>query len=622
MLSPTKSCRSSTSARQQAASYFDRLFGSRRGIVCFVVAPSGEYTRRGTYNHGDNWIERQYSWPECRELLIDRAVRCRKSSDVYVRVTLRRNPNPAKVGSSLGSDYCWADVDYIDDDVMGRLSRISSEGSFLVHSGRPGHLHVYLKMDRVYGGDVIDQANQELALYLGADSKWRENTALRVPGTLNHKGRAAGTESCPVTLEMPVEAPCAPWKPEELIAVMRDVGPRSGSRAPRQRKPRPPQTPRKAISPVEPAPLPDDLPQEILDLLGGWEKTKGRQDRSAHLHRLIALLVRKGYSDGEVMAVALLDEQAQDKWEDEDDLRREIQRSIDVLRLGDEIDEGIRRIRQEFRRNYRSTRTLATDTKLVDALLKIAERTHKLEFDVSIRGLAESASVSTGTVQTALGRLVHAGFVVRCRQKGSCNQPKSRQASRYRLQVPEDIVDTHIHRGGGGNDHIETECVSTLPILDPAHDAWRHRGLACCRPTFEALMSGVTDPGDLATDTGRTTRTIKRHLSKLSIYGLTERKQNGAWVAFERPLDDVAKEVGTNGIGERQAERHRFERDVHKQHLQHVRDLERETEDELIEAGFVWGVGRYEGILMRPPGRSRWAEVVGRRWRQRQHMER
>ena len=342
--------------------------------------------------------------------------------------------------------------------------------------------------------------------------------------------------------------------------------------------------------------MPDDLPQEILDLLGGWEKTKGRQDRSAHLHRLIARLVRMGYSDGEVMAVALLDEQAQDKWEDEDDLRREIQRSIEKIRSNDEIEQQICSVRRRFLESYTPGRTLATDRKLMDALIKIARQAHQIVFDASIRRLAGMAGLSTPTVQEALRRLIRAGYVRRLRPRRSRNQSNSRNAYRYKLKTPQDISDTNEHRGGG---YIDSEYVSTLSTLDPSHDVWRHQGLACCRPTYEELLNGITDTTELESITGKTCRTVKRHLEKLTTYGLADQKPNGQWVAFERSLDDVAKELGTFGTGDRQSDQFKLDRAAFAAYLDHQKSSEEQQIQELLDLGYKWG-GPNNAVLMHP----------------------
>jgi hypothetical protein len=85
----------------------------------------------------------------------------------------------------------------------------------------------------------------------------------------------------------------------------------------------------------------------------------------------------------------------------------------------------------------------------------------------------------------------------------------------------------------------------------------------------------------------------------LKTYGLAERKPNGEWVAFDRPADEVAKEMGTLGTGKRQSQRHRFERQAFDQYLEHRKQMEKQNIQDLIDAGYVWG-GPNDAVLMRP----------------------
>jgi predicted transcriptional regulator len=585
--------------------FFEQVFGDGAGTVLLAEAPNGHYTETGSYGHGGKgWHPRTFRWPQQSRQMMEFVIEFSPTSDVYVLPSLRSRSNPARKGSSLRSGFVRLELDQPDANAMRRLATILSKGSFLVRSGRPKNLHVYLTLNGLHEPLLVERASKAVANYLGGD-KWVENAFLRVPATLNHKGRAQGSQSWPVTLEVPSGARKLPWTPIALIAAVGgEVRDSEEQRCRNRGAGRP-------VDPVEPSDVPDDLPLEIRSHLGDWTRAK---DRSGHLHRLVAQLLKEGYDDDEIVAVARLDEQAQDKWPYEETLRREIQRSIEKLRIGDWVDEHVHGIRCHFREHYRSTHTQATDTKLMDALLKIAGQAHKVTFDASIRVLAEMAGISTATVPKGLSRLSDAGYLARCKP----SQRKSGNAARYRVTLPQDKVDTHEHRGvGGACTHRNGEYVSTLSILDPADDVWRYKGLGCCRPTYEVLLNGPLTLEDLVTISCRSDRTITRHLKKLSIYGLTERKSNGQWVAFERPLDEVAVELGTKGVGERQSERHRLEREAYSHYLLHRERVAEKWQNELLESGYVWGQGSQSGMLLAPPSGNRWAEVAGRRWRQR-----
>jgi hypothetical protein len=381
---------SSISPRRQAAEYFDRLFGWGEGTVRYAVGVDGHFNEQGAYT--TKWREYSFNWLSQRQGLIAVAMADAAEDDVYCRTTLRNYRHSGERGYGLGSEYCWADFDKPTRRNEKRLTSVLSDGSFIVHSGQPGHKHPYIKLDGVYSWEVIQDLNHRLDHFLDGGGKWAENTALRVPGTLNHKGRAAGGESYPVTMEVVTGIGIAPWSPE---ALRERLGPApahpaaAGASKPGRRRTGEQSRSKVApIVPVDPEPRPTGLSDRIMALVhfGPENNPKGDQSRSGQLYRLVVTLIEEGLTDGQVMGMALYSEPGQEKYPDEDDLMREIQRIINKVRpnhqhpgltckeaacvteVHPEIARTARAIRGHFDAHYGTPLTLASDTKVLDAV--------------------------------------------------------------------------------------------------------------------------------------------------------------------------------------------------------------------------------------------------------------
>lgn len=69
---------------------------------------------------------------------------------------------------------------------------------------------------------------------------------------------------------------------------------------------------------------------------------------------------------------------------------------------------------------------------------------------------------------------------------------------------------------------------------------------------------------ELAVILGVTARTVSRHLAALAEHDLADHGDEG-WIRGPASPDDVAKEIGTAGISEKQRAKHLEERDGHEQ---------------------------------------------------------
>jgi DNA-binding transcriptional ArsR family regulator len=452
----------------QAAAFLDQLFGDREGFVAAALGVDGYFNDRGSYRFPKGgWRPRFFAWPQQRKALIKWAIKSSDDADVYVIPNLR-SARSACNGRSLGSYYCWADIDDLNGATMGRLKSVLNEGSFIVYSGHG--LHAYIRLDGFYPPDVVVDLNKRLANFLPSDSKWPDNALLRLPGCFNHKERARGGESFGVVIKYLKDSYIAPWTPEvlsELLGPLPDDAV-TGSTG-RTRKANGPQKLRGratagqpvSIVPVDAEPVPSDLPDEIRRLLRP-RRTRGRltdQSRSAQLHRLVEMCMSYGYRDGQVMGIAMSHEPAQEKWPNKTLRAREIQRSVSKLRAchphvgrtckeaqchpqrSPEVIARIDQIKRDFDANYRG-RTAATDFKIFDAVCQLALTLHRLEVGVSQRRLMELASIGNpNTLMKGLDRLSAAGYVIKStlsdgipRLAGKGNSRT--QAHSYQLTLP------------------------------------------------------------------------------------------------------------------------------------------------------------------------------------------
>lgn len=561
-----------------AGRFLDLLFSDRQGYVAVALGIAGFFNERGTYKFLENhWDERYFFWPTERKALISWVEANADDADVYVNPTLRIAKNrKGRAHSCSGSHYCWADVDDLSKDTARRIDQLMTEGSFIVESGHG--LHVYIKLYNFVCPDVLETLNELVAAYLPADSKWSETAMLRVPGTQNQKGRAAGGSALPVVLDVSTEAPRHPWSPEKLRRVLERRLEASEGSPLRGSKQRTRGSQRKTIEPADPEPLPSDLPSDTVAMLADWGGSS-RRDRSLQLFKLVLRLVQDGYRDGQIITVARLHEPAQEKWSIAGDLDREIQRCIDRVRGG---AANVVAIWDHFRRHYRSGRTLASDSKIFDVLVWKSVQLGHLGIDMSVRDLCLRAGLgSTNTVEKSLSRLITAGYLKRVPTAAG---PGTHMAHRYRLVLPQgDKVETHNHISSlalGG-------CVSTLSPLDPAHDVWAFGGLQKCRRTYETLISGSSNVLEISRQLGLCRKTVNRHLAQLAEIGMAEQKPNGEWVPFDRNMDEVAQELGVTGVGAKRAKQIELKREAFHLHLAMERIEMENFQQEQIHRGFV-----------------------------------
>jgi hypothetical protein len=185
-----------TARAAAAALWMARLWGDRDGHACLGVGVDGQLSQRGRYQFG-RFTQSFHRWPAGRHRLLAQAMAAADQADVYVGVLLRSCPS-RRAGTALAGRVAWADVDGAwTTERAQALGRLGGWPTWQVHSGSGRHL--YLPLEDLEPPERLEGWNRRLAILLAADSGWSASKLLRLPGTYNHKPRAAGGRSVPVT---------------------------------------------------------------------------------------------------------------------------------------------------------------------------------------------------------------------------------------------------------------------------------------------------------------------------------------------------------------------------------------------------------------------------------------
>lgn len=297
--------------RQAAAVYLDAVFGRDEGFAALTFGRGGyrpvdpRTGELGKYDHRE-WVDKlSYRWPAERERLLAEVAQelAAGSVDVYVCPMLRAHDG-GRSTPGAGGRLAWGDM---DGAVLPDAYR--DGGAWIVDSGTPGHMHVYVPLPERRDATGVETISNGLTKILGGDSKWAHNSLLRLPGTWNFKH----DPPTPVRwLAGPFPRPVAP----ELLATLDAV-------------PHPRQAAESVSIDAESVKLPEDLPGSVRTALG---RNNGIGSRSTDVHNLVGVCVRAGLSDGEVLAVARTYGPAKSKWGDRGRLDGEVSRCLGKIR--------------------------------------------------------------------------------------------------------------------------------------------------------------------------------------------------------------------------------------------------------------------------------------------------
>jgi hypothetical protein len=216
----------------------------------------------------------------------------------------------------------------------------------------------------------------------------------------------------------------------------------------------------------------------------------------------------------------------------------------------------------------------ATESAVLLAHIKIANKAGKLTYHADVRSLADTAGVTAPTAARASGRLVKAGWLRRTKPADR----KKGEATIWTLRTPggndtQRNTQTSPTSGPGGTPRSNlgsqggvrrrvTE--STDPVEVPlGHDIFRWgRGLGLStRRVWRQLHD--TEPKlvhGLCSALGISKQMVRRHLRRLAGADLAVKTPTG-WLRGPGSTEDAARARGAHGIGARQRLQHQDERE-------------------------------------------------------------
>lgn len=185
----------STARAAAAALWMARIWGDQQGYACLCLGLGGHLNSGGSYVFA-RFTQSFHPWPAGRLRLLARAMAAAADADVYVGVLLRARAS-RRAGTALAGRVAWADVDGAWTSQRAQaLKRLDGRPIWQVQSGSGRHL--YLPLDEHEPPERLEGWNRRLAALLDADAGWSETKLLRLPGTFNHKPRAADGPPTPV----------------------------------------------------------------------------------------------------------------------------------------------------------------------------------------------------------------------------------------------------------------------------------------------------------------------------------------------------------------------------------------------------------------------------------------
>jgi hypothetical protein len=164
-------------------SFLDTVFGQAEGYAHFAVGAGAYVDSTGKYSHS-NWEPSSFLWPQQADKAIrhlDDVLSRPGSNDLYVcpnlLTTERRSKDTAVTHRLLHSDA----------DNGADADKLKPLGAFAVASGKPGHAHVYVQLDREVTMAQYRSLQLGMRAYFNADNKIADNDLLRPVGSVNHK---------------------------------------------------------------------------------------------------------------------------------------------------------------------------------------------------------------------------------------------------------------------------------------------------------------------------------------------------------------------------------------------------------------------------------------------------
>jgi len=518
------------------AGWLDALFGGQQGYVYAPVGVGGFFRDNGKYNH-ERWEGGHFfRWPAQRAKVIAHVCERSASDDVYVAPRLRTG-RTASMGSALDGCWLFADLDKEPTREQRRcLRKLRARRHMLVQSGSAGHQHVYLQLDERHPVEQPTGLTRRLALALGADSKWQDNTVLRPPGTLNHKAAASGATSTTVDLLPPTRD--RPWTAAELDELLPPLHANSAALA-------------NAVSDED---WDGTLPRSFNEQMSEGAERGDRSERTFHF---VMTLVEAGVPLEEIIEFAHGHQPTADRGRVDRDVQtiwaKHPHSGSSCAEVGcanqnsgggrpSGVERCVLSLLRALPRQKWSGRD-ASRRKVVMAACQLALGFGDCEFYASQKDFALMAGVNR---KTFVKRMKELSGWVECLGVGD-----RRKASVFRLVTRDD-----------GPHHpqpiVVVECgPSSAPTWGAMADAFRYGGLGdtASRIYNEGLSSGPRSARDLQANLHLARSTINKGIARLAKHGLVEQAPATSFTRVLKSPDEwqrIAAAVGKLGKGERQ----------------------------------------------------------------------
>jgi DNA-binding Lrp family transcriptional regulator len=208
---------------------------------------------------------------------------------------------------------------------------------------------------------------------------------------------------------------------------------------------------------------------------------------------------------------------------------------------------------------------------VLEANCQIAEEAGRLDYDASIRRIAEQAGLAATTTCRAQKAIQKSGWIEQLLRVA-----KVTEAATYRLVVNRSST----HEPQVGLVWVVAGCVPEQTVLN--HDVWSRNRVG--QAIYELLADAPRSVAEISVGVSSTESWVRRVLKKHAEVGLFEQLSNRNWRRGTAALDEVAQDLGKAGIGARRQERHRREREGFRAYVE-SRKLWRKSTEPRVRRG-------------------------------------
>jgi hypothetical protein len=267
-------------------SFLDAVFGEVEGFAHFAIgrSPYADATRRYKF---DSFQQLNFVWPSQADEAIrylDGVLGQPGAKDIYLCPNLLKGEKRSK-DTAVAHRLLHADADN-----GAQPEKLAALGAFAVASGRAGHDHVYVQLDRDVHLAEYRSLQVGMRAYFNGDNKIADNDLLRPVGSVNHKATVFDGLEQPYLVDWVVKPSDRRMAPEAAAAVLGVTLPSAGVPAPDSEP--------KSTSLAQLRAVGSDFePFDVRQFPGVREAiSKRTNDRSADTQRIVAVCLRAGLS--------------------------------------------------------------------------------------------------------------------------------------------------------------------------------------------------------------------------------------------------------------------------------------------------------------------------------------